>query len=94
MINPNLLYEELSFDDFELEIELKTRRCAWESIEILDRTIYNQIYEWFYKVKNVGDKWEDYDNRSEKIIEICRKNFDFRFLSDYMVPATLKHIPR
>jgi hypothetical protein len=73
MINPNLLYEELSFDDFELEIELKTRRCAWESIEILDRTIYNQIYEWFYKVKNVGDKWEDYDNRSEKIIDICRK---------------------
>jgi hypothetical protein len=81
MINPNLLYEELSFDDFELEIELKTRRCAWESIEILDRTIYNQIYEWFYKVKNVGDKWEDYDNRSEKNNRYMPKNFTRRYNS-------------
>jgi len=72
MINPNLLNEELNFDDFELEIELKTMDCVRESIDILNETIFYEMYEWIYKVKHVGDKWEtlSYD-RSKKIRDIC-----------------------
>ena len=72
MINPNLLYEELDFDDLELEIELKTKDCIYKSFYIFDQTIFYEMYEWIYKVKHVGDKWEtlSYD-RSKKIQDIC-----------------------
>ena len=79
MINPNLLHEEFnildmanSLDDFELEIEFKTTGCIWKSFEILDRTFFDEMYEWFYEEKNAFDKWEALsDSKLERISDMC-----------------------
>ena len=72
MINPNLLHEELNIDDFELKIELKTTECIRKSFEIWDRTIFDDMYEWFYEEKNAFDKWEELnDSELKRISDIC-----------------------
>ena len=72
MINPNLLHEELNIDDFELKIELKTTECIWKSFEILDRTFFDDMYEWFYKEENALNRCEELDDSElERISEIC-----------------------
>ena len=72
MINPNFLHEELNIDDFELEIALKTTECIWKSFEILDRTFFDDMYEWFYREKNAFERYEELeDSKLERISDIC-----------------------
>jgi|TARA_R110001599_G_C11701789_1_gene603147 hypothetical protein len=59
-------------DSIEILIENATRALAWESIELFNEVMFDDMYEWFYRVKNVGDKFENLSqSRSEKILDLC-----------------------
>ena len=59
-------------DSIEILIENATRALAWESIELFNEVKFDDMYEWFYRVKNVGDKFENLSqSRSEKILDLC-----------------------
>ena len=59
-------------DSIEILIENATRALAWESIELFNEVMFDDMYEWFYRVKNVGDKFENLtQSRSEKILDLC-----------------------
>ena len=59
-------------DSIEILIENATRALAWESIELFNEVMFDDMYEWFYRVKTVGDKFENLSqSRSEKILDLC-----------------------
>jgi len=59
-------------DSIEILIENATRALAWESIDLFHEAMFDDMYEWFYRVKNVGDKFENLSqSRSEKILDLC-----------------------
>ena len=59
-------------DSIEILIENATRALAWESIELFNEVMFDDMYEWFYRVKNVGDKFENLSqSRREKILYLC-----------------------
>tara|TARA_R110002073_G_C9045767_1_gene543421 strand:- start:151 stop:414 length:264 start_codon:yes stop_codon:yes gene_type:complete len=59
-------------DSIEILIENATRALAWESIELFNEVMFDDMYEWFYRVKNVGDKFENLSqSRREKILDLC-----------------------
>ena len=72
-INTYYRYEIADVEDsIEILIENATRALAWESIELFNEVMFDDMYEWFYRVKNVGDKFENLSqSRSEKILDLC-----------------------
>ena len=59
-------------DSIEILIENATRALAWESIELFNEVMFDDMYEWFYRVKNVGGKFENLSrSRREKILDLC-----------------------
>ena len=54
-------------DSIEILIEEATTALAWESIDLFHEAMFDDMYEWFYRVKNVGGKFENL-SRSSKLI--------------------------
>ena len=59
-------------DSIEILIEEATTALAWESIDLFHEAMFDDMYEWFYRVKNVGGKFENLSrSRREKILDLC-----------------------